>query len=89
MSNKNRFELGQTLKCRITGFTGIATQRVEYINGCIQYCLKPKIDKEGKIPDGHFIDSQQLEFVDEGVHVEAEPTGGPAPGESAPQEYRG
>ena len=67
--------LGKNLKCRVTGFTGIATSKVEYLNGCIQYCLKPKMI-DGKMPEGEYIDLQQLEIVGEGILLGANPTGG-------------
>ena len=57
------FELGTKLKCKVTGFTGVATARIEYLNGCIQYCIKPKVNKDGKIYEGEYIDVAQLEVV--------------------------
>lgn len=32
--------LGKTFRCRITGFTGVATARVEYLTGCNQLHLQ-------------------------------------------------
>jgi uncharacterized metal-binding protein len=72
------FELGSKLKCKVTGFTGIAVARIVYINGCIQYCVKPKIDKEGKMPEGEYIDVGQLELVRATTRkFKSTPTGGP------------
>lgn len=46
---------------RITGFTGIVTGRCEYLNGCIQYLVKPKQKKGDKeMPKGEWIDEQHL-----------------------------
>ncbi len=61
--------LGKTLRCRVTGFTGIATSKVEYLNGCSQYCLKPKM-ADGNMPEGEYIDTQQLVIVDDGVFLD-------------------
>ena len=70
--------LGKTVKDKVTGFQGVATAKVEYINGCVQYCVKPKMTEEGKMPDGEYIDVQQLEMVaNEPVAVEPSTTGGP------------
>lgn len=73
-----KFALGTRLKCRVTGFTGIAVGRIEYINGCIQYGLKP-VSTDGKMPDAIYIDQQQLDFVDNGIAVEQRQTGGEMP----------
>lgn len=77
--SQHKFELGSRLRCIVTGFQGIAISRVEYLNGCIQYAIKPPIDKDGKELDGIYIDHSQLEFVDDGVVAkrQAANTGGP------------
>lgn len=69
--------LGQQVRDKVTGFEGIATARVEYLNGCIQYCIKPKATKEGACPAGEYIDDQQLEVVGDGIAVNPKVTGGP------------
>jgi hypothetical protein len=76
MKTAHKFKLGQRVKDRVTGFTGIATNRLEYLNGCIQYCVKPQHKEGEKIPDGEYIDQQQLELVDEGITVKSKKTGG-------------
>lgn len=46
---------------RITGFTGKVVGRVEYLNGCVQYLVKPQMKKgAGKQPEGEWIDEQYL-----------------------------
>lgn len=69
--------LGQKVQDVVTGFEGIATARVEYLNGCVQYCVKPRVDGSGKTQDAEYIDQQQLVVVDDGVLVEARQGGGP------------
>lgn len=64
-----KYNLGDRLKCRITGFDGIVNARIEYFNGCLQYGVKGPVDKDGKIPDAHFIDEAQLELVEAGAVV--------------------
>jgi hypothetical protein len=71
--------LGTKVKCIVTEFTGIAVSRVVYLNGCVQYGVKPKVDKDGKMQDVLYIDAQQLEIVGEGVSVKQKQTGGPHP----------
>ncbi len=65
-NNPHKFELGSTLQCTVTGFVGIAISRVDHLNGCVQYCLKPPTveDKPHERPEGFYIDDEQLAFVD-------------------------
>lgn len=70
-------KLGNKVRDLITGYEGVATAKVEYINGCIQYCVKPKIGADGKMPDPEYIDSQQLEVIEAEVKMKSSPTGGP------------
>lgn len=69
--------LGNKVRDKVTGFEGIATARIEYINKCVQFCVKPKVKEDGKMPDGEYIDVDELEIVDEGIAIEAKPAGGP------------
>lgn len=71
------FKLGSRLRDKVSGFVGIASSRIEYLSGCVQYCLVPGVDKDGKYVDGHYIDVQRLEVVDEGVSIDPTETGGP------------
>jgi len=66
MKNKHKnIPLGTKLRDKITDFEGVAIARVEYLNGCVQYHLKPKIDKDGKLQEARPFDSQQLEIIKE------------------------
>lgn len=55
--------LGDKVKDRITGFTGIATARCKYLNGCVQFCVEPKVDKDGDMRKHRYIDREQLIVV--------------------------
>lgn len=73
MENK----LGYKAKDSITGFEGIVTARIEYINGCVQYCVKPLAGKDAKMPEGEWIDEGQLTFGSKKVvKIKAKDTGG-------------
>lgn len=71
MDRLPKFILGQRVRDIVTGFEGIAIGRVEYINGCHQYLVKPqcvaKDDEPMKQPEGWYIDDQSLELMDEGI----------------------
>jgi hypothetical protein len=63
--NPNRIKLGMMAKDIATGLTGVVTRRVDQLSGNTQFVLQPAGD--GKTaPDGHQIDHQQLEKVDNG-----------------------
>jgi len=70
-------QLGEKVRDKVTGFVGIATARIKYLNGCIQFCVKPEVTEPGKMPDGIYIDDIQLEVIGEGLTVIQEPDGGP------------
>ncbi len=70
-NNPHKFTLGQRVQCNVTGFVGITIARVDHLNGCVQYLVKPrcltKENEQQKMPDGNYIDDVQLELVDEGI----------------------
>ena len=55
-----KITLGQKYKDNVTGFEGTAIARIEYVWGCIQYELKPAVDKDGKLIDGAWFDETRL-----------------------------
>jgi len=76
---KQKNILGCKVKDRITGFEGIVAARVIYLNGCVQYCVTPKLAKDEKMSSGEYIDVGQLEFVDEGIRKPSKEIGGVMP----------
>ncbi len=66
-------ELGDKVRCIHTGFEGTAICKSEFINGCVQWAILPKINKTSKtskenimpdmMPEEVGIDSQSLEVV--------------------------
>lgn len=57
------FNLGDKVKCKHTGFSGIIVGRTEFINGCKQYCVIPK-EKDGKYPEDVGIDEESLKLME-------------------------
>lgn len=53
-------QLGITAVDQVTGFRGVVTGLVEYLTGCNQALLIPKVDKDGKTVDGAWFDVQRL-----------------------------
>jgi hypothetical protein len=74
----SQIKLGDKVRDRVTGFEGIVTSRTVYLNGCIQYGVKPCKCVNGKPIDAEWIDEKQLILVKLGVvPVAQELTGGP------------
>lgn len=56
--------LGKKVQDLVSGFIGIAATRIEYLNGCIQYCLVPEVKENGKYEEGIYFDANQLKVLD-------------------------
>ena len=56
-------KLGDKVRCKITGFTGIAVAKTEFLNGCVQWNVLPKAGKDAKMPEDMGIDEQSLEII--------------------------
>lgn len=55
-----KFENGIDVKSNITGFKGVVIARSEHLNGCDRYYVQPKVDKDGKYPDGIWMDEGEV-----------------------------
>ena len=82
---ENKIELGDKVKCKVTGFVGTVVAEMKFLNGCIQYAVASKVGKDNKMPEENYIDSQSLTIVrkmkpkpvEEEEEDYGEPTGGP------------
>lgn len=71
--------MGNKVKDVVTGFTGIAAAKIEYLNGCVQFGVKPPVSEASIMSEISYIDVQQLEYVAKGVSVDQLETGGDHP----------
>jgi len=70
-------ELGDKVKCKVTGVTGIAVAKTEFLNGCVQWEIQAKASKDGKIPEACSTDEQNVKVVKRAaLRDDKEPTGG-------------
>ena len=87
MGRKMKFDIGDKLRDKISGFEGIVTAKTEWYNGCKRYRLEPdKLNPEtgGLIEDETF-DEDQLEKVRKvKVRPPTKPTGGSRPNDTRP-----
>lgn len=66
-TEKKDVMFGKYAKDKITGFAGIVSAKCEYMYGCNQYCLTPKVDKEGKRQNMEWFDEGRIEVINEGI----------------------
>jgi hypothetical protein len=74
--NQSEIKLGHEYKDVISGFTGIAIAKTEWINGCVRVTLSPKLDKDGKFQDSVCLDIEQLEATGVSVDIKPKEVGG-------------
>jgi hypothetical protein len=55
-------KLGATYTDKITGFSGVATGYVQYLTGCNQVLIQPRVDSEGRTRDSSWFDEQRLDI---------------------------
>ena len=73
-----RINLGDKVKDLVTGFSGIATGRTTFLNGCDRICITPPVDKDGKPGESAWFDEPQVERVKANVVKQGlRNTGGP------------
>lgn len=77
-------ELGDKVRDKVTGFTGIAVSRIFWLYGCNRIGIQPPVGKDGKRPETEYFDEPQCEVVKKGViktglskHPTEAETGGP------------
>ena len=84
---KEKIELGDVAKDKITGFEGVVVAITEWLHACKRVTLQPKIiqEKSGQPVDNFTFDMPQLEMVRKGGYVRPEKedkpedkTGGPS-----------
>jgi hypothetical protein len=70
-----KFENGDKLRDKPSGFEGIVMVRAEYSTGCVHYGLLSQTLKDGAPMDWHWIDQSRLELVAEkAVSFDVDPT---------------
>lgn len=73
------YELGLEVEDIISGVKGIINARSQWINGCIRYSLQPKASKTdpSKMPEGYWLDEEQIKVLNKHVVMKKRNTGGP------------
>jgi hypothetical protein len=62
-----KIKLGQTVRHTVNGFTGVAAEKITYINGCVSFWVIPTEEYQkqfpGKLLSGQALDHHMLEVV--------------------------
>lgn len=64
-------ELGNKVEDIVSGLVGIAVARVEYLNGCVQFCVQARGATDALKVDSLYIDEGQLKRL--GIGLNAQP----------------
>ena len=66
-SDTFKFERGDRVKDRVTGFKGVIVSRGDHISGCNTYGVQPEQLKDGAPQESKWFDEPRLELVKSGV----------------------
>lgn len=67
-----RPELGDEVRCKITGFQGVITSYAKCLTGCDRVTIQPPVKKDGKHPDSLWFDAAAVEVIKKGKVKTAE-----------------
>lgn len=69
LDNPVKIALGERVRDTVTGYAGIATERLSYLNGCVFFTVQSGLDRDGEKTSPLYLDHKRL------VKVEAAPVG--------------
>jgi len=75
-----KINLGDKVRDTVTGFTGIATGRTNWLQGCTRVGVQTQELHDGKPIESQWFDEPQLEVIEKGAIASQkteEPPGGP------------
>lgn len=70
-----RIELGSKVEDEVTGYVGTVIAYTVHLTGCVQFAVKSKVDKDGKMPEAEWIDEERLKVIDIKKKIRSTPTG--------------
>ncbi len=74
---ENKIVFGNRVKDLVSGFEGIVTGEVTYMNGCQKWAIDGAYNKEKQHTEGVWTDKQQVVKIDDGIADQIAP---PKPG---------
>jgi hypothetical protein len=61
--NGMKVEIGSAVFDVVTGFKGVVTGRAEYITGCAQVLVQPKVKASGDHVEGRWLDETRVKVT--------------------------
>lgn len=61
--------LGDRVKDRVTGFTGIVVCTAQWLNGCDRVAVQPEKLDEGKVGEPQHFDAPQVDVIKAAAHT--------------------
>lgn len=58
-----KHELGSKVRSIVVGLEGIVGSRSENLYGCNRYFIQPRVGVDGKVPDGWWVDEDDVEVL--------------------------
>jgi len=71
-------KLGQEVQDVISGYKGRVTGLMEYITGCKQALITPRVDEKGEMRDPHYVDVDRLVIMGEAISLPITAPAGPS-----------
>jgi len=59
----DKVELGDEVKCKVTGFRGVVTSIAKCLTGCDRCTIQPPVKRDGKHPDAIWVDVACCEII--------------------------
>jgi len=72
-----KHELGKEVEAKVTKLRGVVTARSENLYGCNRYFIQPPAGSDQKVPDGWWVDEDDITVIGNGVTAAPKNTGGP------------
>lgn len=64
MENDFNIELGDEVKCKITGFQGIVTGYCKHLTGCDRISIQPPVKYDMRVPDAMWTDVATVDIIE-------------------------
>ena len=61
--------MGRRVRDAASGFKGVVTSRVVYLNGCVQYGVQAAATEDGKLPEIVYLDEGRLKVYGQPVKI--------------------
>ena len=72
-----KHDLGVVAQARVTKLVGVLTSRSENLYGCNRYYIQPPVGEDQKVPDGWWVDEDDINVMGSCVTAAPKTVGGP------------